>query len=478
MKYVGGEPFPSSDSSDVTIDAELPQDTSITASTAVLYRIEEIVQTIPELKDFSSTIGGKNKGIYDLKVYMRLVDYDQRSRSDQAVADSLIEPMCTIPDLEFSIKAGRSHGNESDMAVELYGPEYEELVTLSEQVKKIMYDTGNYQSIISSYKTPRKEMRFVSDKYRSSAYGGNNARLGSVLRASIDGDDSSVLRDKGEEYDIHVSLSEKYTDSINLLGAILVPLTKDNILNPINKVGTFIPSRAEANIERKDKQRKITLKSYFSRLSLTQNMALLEDEFDELDLKPGYKIVFAGDVEINQEAGEATSQAFIIASILTFMLLAAILNSFLHPFTILLSVPLGLAGVFYALFFSGITMNMMAMMSIVMLVGIVVNGAILIIDDAMNSIRDGLEPLAAVREACAEKFRPILMTNIAIICGLLPQAFGGSGASFRTALALPTIGGIILSTIFTMLFIPVIFFYMEKIRVLRNIFKQGSRNRE
>ncbi|HOO45599.1 MAG TPA: efflux RND transporter permease subunit [Deltaproteobacteria bacterium] len=464
MKYVGGEPFPSSDSSEITIVAELPQDTSIHASTQVLTRIGEIVSKTPELKDYTTYIGGKNKGIYDLKAHVRLVDTTQRSRSDKQVADSLIEELCTIPDLEFSVTAGRSHGNEGDMDVELYGPEYSELVKLSEQVMKIMYDTGNYQSIISSYKNPRKEMRFVSDQFRSSVYGGNNLRLGSVLRASIDGDDSSVLRDRGEEYDIHVSLDEQYTDSINLLGAILVPLTKDDVLNPINKVGTFIPSRAEANIERKDKQRKITLTSYFSRLSLTENMEILKDRFDKLDLKPGYKIEFAGDVEINKEASEATSQAFIIASVLTFMLLAAILNSIMHPFTILLSIPLGLAGVLYSLFFAGITMNMLAMMSIVMLVGIVVNGAILIIDDAMNSIREGHDPDSAIRQACSEKFRPILMTNIAIICGLLPQALGGSGASFRVALAVPTIGGIIVSTLFTMIFIPVIFYYMEKLR--------------
>ena len=364
------------------------------------------------------------------------------------------------------------------MDVELYGPEYAGLVELSEQVRRIMYDTGNYQSIISSYKTPRKEMRFVSDKFRSSVYGGNNALLGTVLRASIEGDDSSVLRDRGEEYDINVALDEKYTNSMNLLGAILVPLTKDEVLNPINQVGTFIPSRAEANIERKDKQRKITLTSYFSRLSLTENMTILQDKFDTLELKPGYKIGFAGDVELNQEASEATSQAFLIASILTFMLLAAILNSFLHPFTILLSVPLGLAGVFYALFFSGITMNMMAMMSIVMLVGIVVNGAILIIDEAMNAMKEGRDTFSAIMDACSDKFRPILMTNIAIICGLLPQAFGGSGASFRTALALPTIGGIILSTIFTMIFIPIMFYYMEKIRRPEKILGRFFRSRQ
>jgi HAE1 family hydrophobic/amphiphilic exporter-1 len=145
------------------------------------------------------------------------------------------------------------------------------------------------------------------------------------------------------------------------------------------------------------------------------------------------------------------------------MLLAAILNSFVHPFAILFTIPLGVAGVFYALFFSGITMNMMSMMSIVMLVGIVVNSAILIVDKAMALRQDGMDIVQAAKGACEAKFRAILLTNIAIIAGLMPQAFGGSGASFRTALALPTIGGIIVSTIFTLIFIPVLFCYFERL---------------
>lgn len=112
-------------------------------------------------------------------------------------------------------------------------------------------------------------------------------------------------------------------------------------------------------------------------------------------------------------------------------------------------------------------MNMMAMMAMVMLVGIVVNGAILIIDAAMSMIKGGTDIVTSVKEACSEKFRPIVMSNLAIICGLLPQAFGGSGASFRSALAIPTIGGIVVSTLFTMFFIPVIFSYMERLRRIR-----------
>ncbi len=463
-RYVGGEPFPTSDSSEITIEAELSQDAALHAATLTLDRIEERVRAIPELRDYSSTIGGENKGLSDVTVRVRLGDLEQRSRSDQAIAEGLIAPLCTIPDMDFSVSAGRSSGHEGDMNIELYGPDYDELVNLSYAVKDIMDATGNFQSIISSYKPPRKELRFVPDGYKTSAYGGNNALLGTVLRASIEGVVPSVLREGGEEYDIHVALSDRYTTALTPLGALLVPLGKEMELNPITQVGTFLPAVAESKIERKDKERKITLTAYIGRRTLTENIAILEKQFTGLELKEGYRIEFAGDVEINREARASTSEAFIIASILTFMLLAAILNSFVHPFTILLSVPLGLAGVLYALFFSGITLNMMSMMSIVMLVGIVVNSAILIIDQAMAATAAGEEAVAAVTQACADKFRPILMTNIAIICGLLPQAFGGSGASFRSALALPTIGGIILSTFFTMFFIPVVFVLVERLR--------------
>lgn len=469
MRYVGGEPFPTADSSEITINADLPLDATVEAGMQVMSRIEDMVKGLPETRDYSSTLGGRNRGVNQLRIHVRLVDARQRDRSDSQIAEALLEPLCTIPDLEFSITAGSSQGMEGDMDIELYGPDYGELVRLSGKVRQAMNDTGNFQSIISSYKTPRREMRFISHPYRSIVYGGNNSAIGGTLRAAVEGVDASIFREGGQEYDINVALDDRYTDSINLLGAILVPLGKNAELSPVNKVGSFVPGRAEASIQRKDKERKITLTGFISRLSLTENITLLQERFQDLDLGEGYRIEFAGDVEINREANEAVSGAFIIATILTFMLLAAILNSLVHPLTILLTVPLALAGVFYVLFFSGITMNMMAMMAIVMLVGIVVNGAILVIDGAMVANRlEECDPVSSVRKACAERFRPIVMSNIAIIFGLIPQAFGaGSGASFRMALALPTIGGIIVSTLFTMFFIPVIFTYMERLRTSR-----------
>ena len=145
------------------------------------------------------------------------------------------------------------------------------------------------------------------------------------------------------------------------------------------------------------------------------------------------------------------------------MLLAAILNSFSHPITILVTVPLALVGVFLTLFLFGITFNMMSMMAIVMLVGIVVNNAILIIDYALQLVKaEAGSVVDCVRQACRARFRAILMTNLAILAGIAPQISGGSGAEFMIPIAATTMGGIAVSTLFTLFAIPALFIIMEK----------------
>ncbi len=466
MQYVGGEGFPREDTGDVTISAELPQGATIEASRSVMDRIEQIIATVPELKEYSSTVGGDNIGLNEMTFNVKLVSIDERDRSDKRIAESLIGPLSKIPAIEFTVEAGDSGGQAGDMTIEIYGPDYDELIAVSEQFKAVMYETGNFLSITSSYKQPKQEMRFVPDPFKTGIHAGDNYVLGATLRTAIEGNDVSVLRQDGQEYDINLSLADHYVDSPNELGAILVPLDKDQLLTPISQLGEFQPAFAESSIYRKDKERMIELTCFIGRLSMTEIITILDQKFAAMDLKPGYRYKYGGDVEIQKEAMASTQEAFLIATILTLMLLAAILNSFVHPFTIFLTIPLGAGGVFYTLFFSGLSMNMMPMMAMVMLVGIVVNSAILIVDQAYRDCQTGVEPLAAVRQACEDKFRAILMTNIAIVFGLLPQAMGGADAVARASIAMPTIGGVIMATIFTLFLIPVVFYYMERLRTL------------
>lgn len=188
----------------------------------------------------------------------------------------------------------------------------------------------------------------------------------------------------------------------------------------------------------------------------------IRNETDDLAMKPGYRIRFGGHEETRAESGEQIMMALIMAILLTYMVLAAIMESYVHPFTIMLTLPLGLIGVAFALFLGHQTLNMMSQMAIVMLVGIVVNNAILILDYAQQLRKEGMSIQEALLEAAPTRLRPILMSNLAIALSMVPQAIGGAGAEFRTAMAVVTIGGVLLSAVFTLFVIPVIYITMDR----------------
>ncbi|MCZ7584330.1 MAG: efflux RND transporter permease subunit [Deltaproteobacteria bacterium] len=180
---------------------------------------------------------------------------------------------------------------------------------------------------------------------------------------------------------------------------------------------------------------------------------------------PGYEIFFAGEAEHMAKEFGYIFQALILAILLTYLVLAAILEDFVHPFTIMLTLPLGMIGVALALFVGAVSINLMSLMAIVMLVGIVVNNAILILDYAKQLRLKGKELVDALLEASSTRLRPIIMTNLAIAVSVAPQAVAGAGAEFRRALAVVTMGGVLVSAVFTLFLIPCIYTAFDRFTI-------------
>jgi len=206
----------------------------------------------------------------------------------------------------------------------------------------------------------------------------------------------------------------------------------------------------------------ITVSANNAARTLGETQADLQKLIDEnIDVASGFKIHFGGQSEYMAETFGFIMEALIMAIILTYIVLAAVLESFIHPLTIMMTLPLGLIGVALALFLSGISLNMMSLMAIVMLVGIVVNNAILILDRAIQLRVEGAAIKEALVEAATERLRPILMMNLAIAISLAPQVTG-SGAEFRAAIAMVTIGGVLVSTVFTLYLIPTLYTFLDR----------------
>jgi len=463
MNYIGGEFFPTSDRGELTIMAQLPKGSTMKASERVIGQIEQVItEDVDELKDYSAQAGGENTGFDEVEVKLRLVDLAERTRSQEEIMYALQGPLSRIPGAEIYTRATQQGPGESDLDINLFGPDYDKLAEVSEKVRDTIIATGNFRAVFNTYRTPKDEIHFYPEIYKRAAYAVPNAYLGTVMRYSIEGQESSVLRVGGEEYDIKVRLEETARNSAE--DALNYQVGTPKGMVPMSSLGTFERTQATASLKRRDKRRVISMRCFIANKSLTENMEILEEEFKKIEAFEGdYDYEFAGSAQEQQETFSHIIFAFVLAVILTYMLLAAILNSFVHPITILMTVPLGLVGVFFALFFTGITLNIMSMMAIVMLVGIVVNNAILIIDYAlqqMNSCDDSVDD--CVHRASVVRFRAVLMASLAIIAGIVPQVFGGSGAEFSRPIGAATIGGVGVSLVFTYFTIPALFVVVEK----------------
>jgi HAE1 family hydrophobic/amphiphilic exporter-1 len=233
---------------------------------------------------------------------------------------------------------------------------------------------------------------------------------------------------------------------------------------PIGSLGRIERQGGEATIQRDDKQRTVRVDAYLAGGSLTEAARLTAEAIDSLGLPPGYAYEITGEFEAYQESFAEMAKAMVLAVILTYVLLAMMLESYIHPVTIMITVPLGAVGVAFALFFTGISINIFSMMAIIMLVGIVVNNAILILDYAQQLRRQGKTAVEALLEAAPARLRPIIMTNVAIAIALVPQALGsGPGSFFRKPMAVVTMGGVLGSAVFTLILIPVIYEKLDRI---------------
>lgn len=272
---------------------------------------------------------------------------------------------------------------------------------------------------------------------------------------------ASQYREGDEEYDIRVQLAEDARQVVEDADRILINVGGESV--PLAELGDVYLSEGPTQIVRQNKQRMVTITANIGEGALGEKLNAITAKTAALDLPVGYAVDFGGDVEMMNESFVSLFTALILAIILTYMLLAAILDSFVHPFTIMITLPLGLVGTSVALFITGTTLNIFSMMAVIMLVGIVVNDAILILVYANRLRRHGMELMDALLEAGCNRLRPIIMTNIAITAGLLPQALGTGGtAAIRASMAIVTIGAVILSAVFTVFVIPVVYTFVDR----------------
>ena len=466
LLFVGGEFMPRQDEGYARVTLKLPPGTPIMRSTVIAARAESLLSEVPAVHSLLTEVGGSGGGFSLVGAGVNVVQIQVHVASDrptEAIIPELRRQMAAIPDADVTVALSEAFGGgEAPFQVLVKGPDEQRLEALGRQVTDIVTAIPGLVEVRNTIEDPRPEIAFRPAREVMRDYGLTVAQVGGALRASIEGVVPGVYREAGDERDIRVRLVESARHRTDDLAALQVHTPRGTV--PMATLGTLEPRAGATTIQRDDKQRTVRVDAYLAGGSLTEAAHRTQLALDSLGMPPGYSYEFAGEFEMYQESFQQMAKALLLAVVLTYVLLAMLLESYIHPVTIMMTVPLGAVGVAFALFLTGTSINIFSMMAIIMLVGIVVNNAILILDYAQQLRREGRSAVDALCQAAPTRLRPIIMTNVAIAIALVPQAMGsGPGSFYRVPMAVVTIGGVLMSAVFTLLLIPVIYEKLDRV---------------
>lgn len=462
---LGFEFMPQADDGKIKIEVELPEGYNLTETASVLEEIEnrvkkhpEVVFTLTDLGSISNLSTGANMARMDVK----LVDSKERDISVFDMISTLVNELSDVANARVAVDVASSMGGGgAPIQFFLVGQELDVLENMKDQIIGAIQDVPGLINLDQSSRAGKPEITVYPNREKLADAGLTTQELALTLRSTIEGIESSKYRELGEEYDIIVTVKDEAVNTPEEIGPIPI----------VSQRGVFRLAQL-ADIKFTNGYTKILHRDKFTAIQFTGASAPgipignVTDEIDrrvqEIEMPTGYGIRWAGNIEMMKEMNADFGFAFILAIILTYMLLAAILESFLQPFFILLTLPLAMIGVFASLYYTGISLGITSMMAIIMLIGIVVNNAILMLDFTNQLIRDeGMNAKDALIEACPTKLKPIIMSTLAIMLGMLPMALGigDAGAEMRMPLGVVSIGGLIVSAVLTLFVIPA-FYYL------------------
>nr|MBQ0091453.1 efflux RND transporter permease subunit [Candidatus Enterousia merdequi] len=460
MRFVGNEFSPSTDASEITITARTPMGSLYAKSESVAKEIEDILTQFPEVKSTTVKIG--DKGLQNIDVRVKLVDTSERKLSDKKLAQKILPYLSEIKDTEIQIRAGENMsgaGVSADLVLNVFGDDDTIRDEYAKELVEKINQIDEVQSAVFAQQTPANEIRFIPDDEKMNFWGVQNANAGSTLRTALFGNDTYKYKENGDEYPMILEFEKQFKKQ-SMFENVYVNSQKGMVA--LSQLGTIETKPGTSNIYRLDKNRVTEIDINLGKSTIGPVQAKIQQEIDKIDWKTGYKATFAGMSEVQEESTGEIAQAFLLATILTFMLLAAIMNSLVHPFTIATSILTSFAGVFVLLFLSGATVNIGAMLAFVMLVGLVVNNNILVLEPTVVRVQNGEDTKKVLWEEMMDKKRMIWMTTIAVVAGMVPQLW--SDDAMKVAMGAVMIGGMCASLVWTFTLTPAVFTIMEKMR--------------
>ena len=481
IPLIGTELTPEMDSGEVRLNFRLPEGTKVEETQRVLEEIQErVIRLVPERKNFYGHCGQTEKGIATAvgfeegsnvgSVGLKLVEKSQRKRSAKEVGLALREAVLEIPgisELYVSSTPGISQvllGGARRISVELWGRDLDLLVFYANELKKRMEKIPGTVDVTISQRPPRPELWVEVDRERASQLGLNTALIASALRQYFYGFTPTQYREAGEDYDIFLRLRDEDKNRIRTLGEVPIKTLSGAVI-PLRNVAQIREAFGPVSIERRDRQRVVRVESDVKERPLGDVVRDIQKVIKEIKIPPEIGVRFGGETEEQQKAFRDLRTLFVLGVILVYMVMASLFKSYRHPFVIMFSLPFAVSGALFALFFTGTTLSLYSFLGLIMLLGIVTKNAIVLVDYT-NTLREREFPLReAIKEAGRTRLRPVLMTTLTTLFGMIPMALSrGEGSEMWSSLGITMIGGLTVSTLVTLVLVPVVYSLVEERR--------------
>ena len=473
LKYVGTEFFPTADDGRLGVNLELPIGTRVEIAQEATQRLaDQWREQYPEIKILNYTTGQassdntyaslRDNGSHIVSMNIRLTDPGERERKITEIASSMREDLKAYPEFKKAQvnvggNRGGAMGGQSTIDYEIYGYNFEETDSVAQQLVRILQGIKGTADIMVSRSDYQPEYQVDFDREKLAIYGLNLQTAATYLRNRINGSISSQFREDGEEYDIKVMYAPEHRTSISDIENILIYNAAGQGVR-VKDVGTVVERFTPPTIERKDRERIITVSTVVSGVPMSQVVAESQREIDNMHIPVGINVELSGSYEDQQDSFRDLLTLAVLIIILVYIVMAAQFESYTYPAIITTSLLFAFSGVFIILYLSGHTLNVMSMIGAIMLIGIVVKNGIVLIDYITLNRERGLSIRQSVILGGKSRLRPVVMTTLTTILGMVPMAVGtGQGAEMWRPMGTAVIGGLTLSTLLTLLFVPALY---------------------
>ena len=478
LGWIGTDFMQQTDSGRISVNIELQQGVRIEETAKFMRHIENrFRELVPEIERMATTAGSDDDASVsslfsdatNYKVEMTVVcnKKNERERTIYEIAEVMRNELASYPeiiDYQCQPSGGMMGGGSgSTVDVEIYGYDFDLTSGYAQELKQaITANIPGARDVTISRDDDRSELKVVVDKEKAARHGLSSATVAQYMRSRVNGYTAGYLKEDGDEYDILVRLKEENRNSIEDLEDITIPGASGELIK-LSEIASIQEYWAPPKIERKSRQRMLTMSVYPYNTSLGELAMAIQAEVDRIGVPNGIVVDYGGSYEDQQETFGDIGILLALVLMLVYVVLASQFESFSKPFIILMSVPFAITGVILALLITGVSLDMIGALGVIMLVGIVVKNGIVLVD-YINLMRDrGYELNEAITMSGKSRLRPVLMTSITTILGMVPMAVSsGEGSEMWKPLGIVVIGGLTVSTLVTLLIVPVLYATMSR----------------